>query len=153
MKTSKFKKTQFDDGEQRLLYRHDETFWSFYHQEGAEEPRRVGRMYPSEQMLLNDMYRYGSEWGFEAGKFSAPSIQMMGDRNTPLGWVQYIRIYTCDYRQLSWDEIWQTFVDSYPGKWAIQCFPPEDQVLNEENIYHLFVVDGAMDVAFNIRVR
>lgn len=67
-------------------------------------------------------------------------IQEMGERSTSLGEARYIRIYTDQYRPLSWTEIWETFIDSYPGQWAIQSFPPEDRVVDEQNIYHLFVL-------------
>lgn len=69
-------------------------------------------------------------------------IQEMGFRVTGLGPVMYIRIYTNDYRQLSWDEVWQTFNDRYPEFWAVQFFPPSDKVVNETNMYHLFILEG-----------
>lgn len=54
----------------------------------------------------------------------------------------YIRIFTSAYRQLTWDEIWETFADRYPGQWAVQFFPPADKLVNQENSYHLFVLEG-----------
>ena len=62
-------------------------------------------------------------------------------RTTGLGLALYIRIYTNDYRQLTWDEIWDVFSDAYPGQWAVQVFPPAERLVNEQNIYHLFVLD------------
>lgn len=72
-----YKKTRFDDGEQRLLYGHVKgtnlrsgrqprqvSFWRFFHQEGSGEPRSVGPEYPSKEALLVDMDRYGREFGF-----------------------------------------------------------------------------------------
>lgn len=67
-------------------------------------------------------------------------VQEMGTRSTSLGEARYIRIYTNQYRALSWTEIWETFIEAYPGQWAIQSFPPEDRVVDEQNIYHLFVL-------------
>lgn len=61
-------------------------------------------------------------------------------RTTSLGEARYICIHTKQYRPLSWAEIWETFIDSYPGQWAIQSFPPEDCFVDEQNIYHLFVL-------------
>jgi len=68
-------------------------------------------------------------------------VQEMGYRSTSFGTVLYIRIYTHDYRQLSWTEVWGKFASSYPGQWAAQFFPPADEVIDEQNIYHLFVLE------------
>jgi len=70
--------TQFDDGEQRLLVDHCRgtqvgrhgkrpraiSYWSFFHQDGSEEPARVGPFYRTKAALLADMERYGREFGF-----------------------------------------------------------------------------------------
>ena len=69
------------------------------------------------------------------------TVQTMDKRNTMFGSMTYIRIYTSDYRKLAWSEIWATFADSFPGKWAVECFPPADKLIDEQNIYHLFVLD------------
>ena len=71
-----------------------------------------------------------------------PCVHEMDCRQTDLGEALYIRIYTDNYRQLSWSEVWETFSKSYPYQWAIQCFPPEDQLVDEMNIYHLFVLEN-----------
>ena len=60
----RYHKTQFDDGEQRLLYGEFCGIWRFYHQVGNEEPRAVGAQYPTKATLLADCARYGAEWGF-----------------------------------------------------------------------------------------
>ncbi len=67
----------------------------------------------------------------------------MGGRDTQLGSATYIRIYAVGYRVLTWTEVWETFSDAFPGMWAIQAFPPEDRLVDEQNIYHLFVLDEA----------
>lgn len=71
---------------------------------------------------------------------SSPIIQEMEERETPFGTCLYIRVFTNSYRQLSWSEVWDTFQDAYPGRWACQWFPPSFRVIDEENIYHLFVL-------------
>ncbi len=76
------KPTRFDDGQQRLLFDHVKgtqvgrhkdgkkqkprqvSFWSFFHQEGSEEPHKVGPEYPTKDELLADADRYGTEFGF-----------------------------------------------------------------------------------------
>jgi hypothetical protein len=81
-----------------------------------------------------------------------PSVQEMGWRSTQLGTAQYIRIYTVDYRPLGWEEVWEAFAQAYPGHWAVEVYPPADQLVNEQNIYHLFVLEGE-PVGLNIRRR
>lgn len=72
---------------------------------------------------------------------SPPFVSEMGHRRTALGDALYIRIRTEDYRPLTWREVWDTFADRYPGKWAVQCFPPAEELVDEVNMYHLFVLD------------
>lgn len=69
-----------------------------------------------------------------------PFVQEMGYRPTDLGVALYIRIRTRDDQQLSWPEIWSCFVDRYPDQWAIQMFPPEEELIDNANVYHLFVL-------------
>lgn len=83
----------------------------------------------------------------------APQVQEMEWRyEARWGFALYIRIYTPCYRQLSWTEVWETFSDRYPGRWAVQVFPPADQLVDEENIYHLFVFDS-LPATLNIKAR
>jgi hypothetical protein len=70
------------------------------------------------------------------------TVQEIGHRDTYLGAVLYIRISTPNHRQLTWDEVWATFADAYPGRWAIEMYPPAEAVINERNIYHLFVLEN-----------
>lgn len=69
-----------------------------------------------------------------------PSCQEMGQRSTSFGVVEYIRIYTDNYRQLSWPEVWEAFASRYPDRWAVQMFPPRSELIDEQNIYHLFIL-------------
>lgn len=68
-------------------------------------------------------------------------VQEMGYRQSCLGTVQYIRISTSNYRRLSWTEVWSAFSRSYPDQWAVQVFPPSYELVDEENVYHLFVLE------------
>lgn len=69
--------------------------------------------------------------------------QEKGHRSTSFGAALYVRFSTPDYRELSWTEVWDAFSARYPGRWAAQFFPPADELVDEENIYHLFVFDEA----------
>lgn len=69
----------------------------------------------------------------------APRVQRREHRSTDLGEAEYIRIFTPNYRKLSWREIWECFSDRFPGMWAVEVFPPADELVDDENVYHLFV--------------
>lgn len=62
-------------------------------------------------------------------------------RESALGRVLQIKIFAPGYRQLGWREVWEKFTECYPGKWAVQCFPPVDEIVDGKNVYHLFVCD------------
>lgn len=68
-------------------------------------------------------------------------ITERGYRDSCLGRVLQLKIFTADYRPLGWREVWEAFAEKYPGKWAVQCFPPADQLVDGKNVYHLFVCD------------
>jgi hypothetical protein len=68
-------------------------------------------------------------------------ITERGYRDSVLGRVLQLKVFTKDYRQLAWSEVWETFIAAYPGRWAVQCFPPADQLVDGKNVYHLFVCD------------
>lgn len=83
---------------------------------------------------------------------SQPFVQEMGHSSTVLGEALYIKVRTEDYRQLSWSELASVFNDRYPDRWALQAFPPKYQVLDEANVYHLFVLEDE-PLGFNINRR
>ena len=76
-----------------------------------------------------------------APSVSRPFVQEVEYRATSLGVALYIRVRTEDYRQLSWTEVWEAFSGAYPGRWAVQFFPPSDQLVDETNLYHLYVLE------------
>lgn len=67
-------------------------------------------------------------------------VREMGIRQTDFGWVLYIQIHHITDRRMTWSEICAVFNDRYPGHWAVQMFPPANQVVDEVNCYHLFVL-------------
>lgn len=78
-----------------------------------------------------------------------PTVQTVGERWTELGPATYIRIATPNYRTLTWTEVWKAFSAIFPGQWAVQAFPPGDRLVDEDNVYHLFVLrnpPGGMDI-------
>lgn len=71
-------------------------------------------------------------------------------RESSLGPVTWVKIHAPGYRPLSWREVWEKFAECYPGKWAVQAFPPADQLVDGKAMYHLFVCDKAPE-GLNIR--
>lgn len=71
------------------------------------------------------------------------SLQDRGERRTSLGVLRYIRIQDENGSALSWPEIWEKFSSLYPYHWAIQFFPPVEDLVDECNIYHLWVLPEA----------
>jgi hypothetical protein len=74
---------------------------------------------------------------------SAPFSQVMGMRQTSFGWALYVKFRTEDYRPLAWSDVWAAFAALYPGRWAVQFFPPAEELVDEANIYHLYVLEDA----------
>jgi hypothetical protein len=89
----------------------------------------------------HDLSAYLTDDNQPAGKKSVPFVQEMGERDTNFGRVLYIKIRTDDYRQLSWREVWQAFHELHPGRWAVQFFPSSTELVDEFNVYHLFVLE------------
>ena len=58
-----------------------------------------------------------------------------------LGRVLQLKIFTDDFDRLYWSEVWEEFVKRYPGKWAVQVFPPVEKLVDGKNVYHLWVLD------------
>jgi hypothetical protein len=56
------------------------------------------------------------------------------------GELTYLKIYTPDYRQLSWLEVWQAFAAIYPGRWALELYPPAGELVNDAHVYHLWLL-------------
>lgn len=53
---------------------------------------------------------------------------------------EHVQISRLDRRPMSWKEIQRVFNAGRPGQWAVMTFPPADRLLDEANVYHLFVM-------------
>lgn len=71
------------------------------------------------------------------------------DRDSPLGPAHYVRIHRKDMAKMGFRELWEVFDALYPGRWAVQVFPPRQHLLDQANKYHLFVLDHP-PVAFDL---
>lgn len=70
------------------------------------------------------------------------AITERGTRASVLGPVLQLKIFAPDYRPLFWREVWDAFSVAYPGRWAVQVFPPADRLVDGKAVYHLWVCDG-----------
>jgi len=66
-------------------------------------------------------------------------------RPTAFGQATYVRIHRLDMAPMGYRELWEVFAKLYPGKWAVQSFPPADRILDQVNKYHLMVFDMVPD--------
>jgi hypothetical protein len=81
-------------------------------------------------------------------------VQEMGPVETDLGPLLYIRIRREGYGPLSWRQAWEAFNRNYPGQWAVQFMPPALDLVDEEDIFHLYVFEpGAVPAGVNIKRR
>ena len=68
-------------------------------------------------------------------------ITERGRRDSCLGAALQIKVFAPGYRPLSWSEVWAAFADAYPGRWAVQVFPPAPELVDGKAVYHLWVLD------------
>ena len=67
-----------------------------------------------------------------------------------LGRVLQLKVFAPGYKPLSWREAWEAFAERYPGRWAVQVFPPADKLVDGKAVYHLWVLDDEPE-GLNIR--
>jgi len=58
----------------------------------------------------------------------------------PWGEVTRLKVYTSDYRRLSWSQVWQAFQSAYPNRWALELYPPSEELVDEAHVYHLWLL-------------
>ena len=68
-------------------------------------------------------------------------ITERGHRDSCLGSVLQLKVFAPGYAPLSWREVWEAFAAAYPGRWAVQCFPPASELVDGKNCYHLWVCE------------
>lgn len=67
-------------------------------------------------------------------------VQTMHEKNTSFGPVTYLKVFREDDRPMSWTEIAEAVHAVYPDRWCVQFFPPADRVVDEANLYHLYML-------------
>lgn len=85
--------------------------------------------------------RYGDPFCFE-----------QGDKMTALGRVTKLTIGREDNKPMSWREIWEVFARHYPGKYAIEVFPPAATLVDRVQFYHLWLIhDPVLMAPFDLK--
>ena len=78
-------------------------------------------------------------------------ITERGERDSCLGRVLQLKIFAPDYRPLSWREVCDAFNVAYPGRWAVQVFPPAECVVDGKSVYHLWAMaPGTLPTGLNL---
>lgn len=69
------------------------------------------------------------------------SVQTLDTFHTlPWGTVTHLKVYTPEYKRLNWMQVWQAFTDVYPGRWAVELYPPAEELVNDTHVYHLWLL-------------
>lgn len=68
-------------------------------------------------------------------------VKERGHRDSCLGRVLQIKVWAPGYPDLSWSEVWDAFTREYPGRWAVQVFPPTEALVDGKSVYHLWVLE------------
>lgn len=69
-------------------------------------------------------------------------ITERGEHDSCVGRVRQLKVFADDYRPLNWREVWDAFSEAYPGRWALQVFPPAEKLVDQKCVYHLWVLPG-----------
>jgi hypothetical protein len=72
----------------------------------------------------------------------AITITERGERDSVLGRVLQLKVFAPGYPPLSWREVWEAFAAAYPGRWAVQVFPPAGSLVDSKAVYHLWLLPG-----------
>jgi len=70
-------------------------------------------------------------------------IKERGLRDSSFGEVLQLKVWADGYPDLRWEQIQEAFSAAYPGRYAVQLFPPASRVVNGKAVYHLWVLPEA----------
>jgi hypothetical protein len=62
-----------------------------------------------------------------------------------LGTARRVRIHRLDMKPMGFRELWDLFDVLFPGRWAVQVFPPRRVLLDQANKYHLWLLEEEPD--------
>lgn len=75
-----------------------------------------------------------------------PSIRIdeRGTRASSFGEVVQLKVWTPGgYRPLFFDEVYDAFTARYPGRWAVEVYPPRDRLVDGKPVRHLWMLQAA----------
>lgn len=74
-----------------------------------------------------------------------PSVRITerGLRESCLGPVLQLKVWADGNPDLPWRPVCDAFNAAYPGRYAVQVFPPKERIVDGKAVYHLFVLPGA----------
>ena len=70
----------------------------------------------------------------------AVQIKERGVQESSFGPVLQLKVWAAGFPDLSWEQIQKAFNEAYPGRYAVQLFPPRESVVNGKAVYHLWVL-------------
>lgn len=74
------------------------------------------------------------------GAVGATRILECYTRATPVGKALLVQFERVDGAVMGFAELWRAFEQRYPGRWAVQAFPPRHKLIDQRNRYHLWVL-------------
>ena len=80
------------------------------------------------------------------------SVQTVEERQTSFGPALYVRVSRPDGRPMRWRDVYDTYSRVYPDSWAVEFYPPRAELVDEANVYHLYVL-AEPPAGVNIRRR
>lgn len=69
-------------------------------------------------------------------------IAERGLRESSFGPVLQLKVWSDGNPNLSWRQIEDAFNAAYPGRYAIQLFPPKETIVDGSAVYHLWVLEA-----------
>lgn len=51
---------------------------------------------------------------------------------------------------MGWAAVWSAFTKAFPGRWAVEVYPPASHLVDEVNQYHLWMLEGPPPVELRI---
>lgn len=99
--------------------------------------------------------RQGSGWFAELDKvFTDEGLNyavMMRTVNTTWGQVEHMCIRNAENTDIPWAEKQRIKEAFYPDRAAIEVFPTADKLVDEANMYHLWVLPRGMNLPFGLK--
>jgi len=97
-----------------------------------EQAKRLGAFEFEERPDLTSMH----EW---CSRLAASGRYWLQEKKEDNGWLRAMIGRHDKAAGISWPELQKIKCALYGNRWAMQCYPPEDKVVDVANVYWLFV--------------